>query len=168
MRLLRIAALIATAAAAFMASGCDSSDSTSTAAPSAVQMPATTRATATPIQPVPDTHKNKYVAGPFTITLLQGIAPEPRGVTGSQVLVENTSNDFTGVAQPEVQYSVGNEVVGTNTGHTDVLKPGQQQTIWIDVFADRNVTGQYGTAQLISLWFSPDMSQPGSKLQLAF
>ncbi|MEU6582527.1 hypothetical protein [Nocardia sp. NPDC046763] len=183
MRLLRIAAtatggttvlhlpravLIAATAAVVMAIGCSSSDSKPAAASSAAHVPATTRTTATPIQPVPDTHKNKVGRLPFTIALLQEIAPEPRDVTGSQVLVENTSDDFTGIAQREVQYSVGSEVVGTNTGHTDVLNPGQQQTIWIDAFANRNVTGQYGTAQLISLWFSSDTSQPGTKLQLAF
>jgi hypothetical protein len=158
-----ILASVAVAAALATTAGCSSN---SASQPTTVHQPTTTAAA--PIQPVPDTHKNKYNVGPFTITLVQGIAQEPRGVTGSEVLVENTSMNFIGVAQPEVQYSVGNEVVGTNTGHTDILKPGQKQTLWIDVVVNRDVTGQYGDAQLISLWYSTGMSQPGTTRQLAF
>ncbi|WP_433566955.1 hypothetical protein ACQP1O_18275 [Nocardia sp. CA-151230] len=75
------------------------------------------------------------------MSLLQGIAQKPNGSTGSQVLVENTSNDFTGVARPEVQYTQGKDVLGPYVNTNDGLKPGQQQTNWIDVVANKNSPG---------------------------
>lgn len=151
------------------AAACSSSSDTKTAAPtSAAGIAAATKSTAALIQPVPDSHKNKYLAGPFTITMVQGIAKEPNGsTTGSEILVENTSNDFTGYAQPEVQYFQGPDVLGTNVNTTDSLAPGQRQTIWVDAVVNKDVSGQWVDAQLVTLWFSTGKGEPGTRLQLA-
>lgn len=162
MRTLIITAAVA--ATVLLGTGC-SSHHTQTPASQPVA-PAATVAPA-PIQPVPGSHKNKYNAGPFTVTLIHGIATEPDGsTTGSEVLVQNTSNDFTGYATPEVEYFQGSTVLGTNTESTTTLTPGQQQTIWIDAASDKNVTGQWVDAQLISLRYGT-IGTPESMLPLA-
>ncbi|OXR46691.1 hypothetical protein B7C42_01666 [Nocardia cerradoensis] len=146
--------------------GCGSSDTPSSSSPSPTPA-ATSARQAALIQPVPDTHKNKYVVGPFTVTLVQGIAQQPSGKTGSELLVENTSNDFTGYCNPEIQYTQGNEVVATSNPSTGSLAPGQKQTVWVDIVPDRDVSGQYVDAQLVSVWFGTDRGEPGTRLQLA-
>lgn len=158
-------------ASTLAAAACSDSSDTKTAAPASATNnigAAATKPTAALIQPVPDSHKNKYLAGPFTITMVQGIAKEPNGsTTGSEILVENTSNDFTGYAQPEVQYFQGPDVLGTNVNTTDSLAPGQRQTIWVDAVVNKDVSGQWVDAQLVTLWFSTGKGEPGTRLQLA-
>ncbi|UOG23743.1 DUF4190 domain-containing protein (plasmid) [Gordonia amicalis] len=142
--------------------------STTTAVPTSTTMEAPPSASGTPIQPVPGTNKNKYIAGPFTVTLTKGITQNPDGRNGSEVLVENTSDSFTGYAQPELEYFQDSGVLGTNAAITESLSPGQQQTLFIEIqTGDKDVAGQWVNAQLITLIYTTDLSGEGTKLQLA-
>lgn len=142
--------------------------STTTEAPTSTTMEAPPSASGTAIQPVPGTNKNKYIAGPFTVTLTKGITQNPDGRNGSEVLVENTSDSFTGYAQPELEYFQDSGVLGTNVAITESLSPGQQQTLFIEVeTGDKDVAGQWVNAQLITLIYTTDLSGEGTRLQLA-
>lgn len=163
----RILILAAACAGAILTGACGSSTRQPAAAPASL---IATPAPPAQIQPVAGTHKNVYRAGPFTLTLVAGVTKDPDGNQASQVLVENTSNDFTGFAQPTVQYFQGAEVLGESSATTESLTPGQKQTLWVPIIADllsKNVSGQYLDAQLVSDWSGADRSQPGATLQLA-
>jgi hypothetical protein len=157
-RILFISTLIA---AALTATACGSSNP-------APQVLPTAPAASALIQPVPGTNSNVYNVGPFTVSLLQGVALESDGRTyGSEVLVENTSNDSTAFANPEIKYTLDGEVIGTCSGTTTSLAPGEKQHLWIPVQSDRDIHNQYVDAQLISVLYGRDPSKPGTRLQLA-
>jgi len=133
------------------------------------------------IQPVPNTNRNKYVAGPFTVTMVQGIGQAPNGRTGSEILVQNTSSDFTGYAQPEVkftqdaQFTPQSKVFGTDAAYmptAPLLGPGDQMTVWIPVIADAGQQvpppGTWINAQLVQLWYGPGRSGQGTILHFAY
>ena len=125
-------------------------------------------ASGTLIQPVPGTNKNKYIAGPFTVTLTNGITQNSDGRNGSEVLVENSSDSFTGYAQPELEYFQDSGVLGTSVAITESLSPGQRQTLFIDLeTGEKDVAGQWVNAQLIALIYTTDLSGEGTRLLLA-
>lgn len=132
-------------------------------------------AQAAPVNPVPGTSDNEYVAGPFTITF-KGIGPLPtqddevneQGQTIPEncaiVDVRNTSNNFTGWVATEVEFVKGHSLKGqvldtepadptggSSGGQSSSLIPGQSQVLY--ACAQNITTPVYVEGQLISVTY---------------
>lgn len=133
----------------------------------AVPLPATppTPGTSTTATPVPGTNSNQYAAGPFTITLQNGL---PFDATVQEqvadVVVKNTSTSFTGTANPTVEFSQNGAVLGSNSEASAVLAPGQSETVAVPyTFSSQG----YVSTQLTDLFYGPGSNVDAFDITLA-
>lgn len=149
-------------------------------------------ASASTASPVPGSNGNKYVTGPFTVTMT-GLAPLPQkydAVTEqgkpvpescAVVDVKNTSAAYTGWVAPHVEFVKGQSLDGqvletdaadptggSSGGSSDQLAPGQTQVLYA---CPQNIPGaEYVEAQLTSVAYGTPAqgTSGGTTVQLKY
>jgi hypothetical protein len=187
------AAVTAAAALAACSSAGTARPAAATGTPAAAVAPPAATAPAA-VAAVPGTSNNKYVAGPFTVTL-KGIEPLPAAddltstagnpvpESCAEVTVKNTSNSFTGWAAPHVEFVRGHSIKGQvletdpagppvgsgmNSTDSDTLAPGQSQVLYS---CPQNIpAGTYVEAQLTEVDYgAPNVgTASGARIQLKY
>lgn len=175
----KTAALAAIAVTGVTLAACGTTVAKAPAAPAGNAAPAAVSAPATPsaVSAVPGSSNNKYVTGPFTVTMTAGLVKLPRefdGTTatgqdipeyGTVIVVKDTSAAFTGWVGPQVEYVKGHSLKGSivdtatadpdaggDGGQSDDLAPGQSETLYAQY--QGSATG-YIDAQLIAVSYAP-------------
>jgi hypothetical protein len=183
---------LAVASLAACSSGAASS-LTPTAASVATAVPAVTASTSSgPVSAVPGSSNNKYVTGPFTVTMKGiGLLPSKYDSVTEQdktipqscavVDVKNSSNTFTGWVVTQVEFVKGHSLQGqlletdaadptggSSGGESDPLAPGQSEVLYA---CPQSITKKtYVEGQLISVSYgSPGQGTiDGTTVQLKY